>query len=68
MQSMISRFSSKCHGCGQPILKGAAIQYDRIVKRAYHDRPECLESAPKQYEPDWFDMDYEDQCAAICGL
>ena len=68
MREMIAKFVSNCSGCGQTIQKGSDILYDKATKSAYHDNGVCSEKAPAKFEPDRFDMDYEDDCASRCGL
>jgi len=68
MKHMKSRYRGKCAGCGGTIQKGEPIQYDKATRKAYHDREECTAGQVQAWEPDAFDMAYEDQCAAACGL
>jgi len=67
MITILSKFKSKCAGCGEVIHKGTVILYDRIEKKAYHDNVECLKGV-EHHAPDYFDMAYEDDCARMCGL
>lgn len=63
---MQARFRSTCPACNRTIPKGATIDYNRATRTATH-----AECASKPAEPDlsrMFDMAYEDQCAAACGL
>ena len=70
MKKMLSRFKGTCAGCGGAIGRGVAIQYDMSTRRAYHDLPDCVpvSGSGSEWEPDRFDMDYEDRCADACGL
>ena len=64
---MSARFRSTCPACQKAINKGAPIDYNRASRTAVH--AEC--ATTKQSEPDlarMFNMAYEDQCAAQCGL
>jgi len=62
---MIAKFAGACGKCGVNIDAGDQITYDRNTRSSMCER--CAESSG----PDLgrlFDMAYEDQCAAACGL
>ena len=62
---MIARFNGTCSKCGAVVKKGDEITYDRNTRTTKCET--CSESSG----PDLgrlFDLAYEDQCAAACGL
>jgi len=61
---LIARFNGTCSKCGGAVKKGEEIAYDKASRTTRCER--CFDSGPDLGQ--LFDMAYEDQCAAACGL
>lgn len=53
---------------GRRFNRGQRIAYDRKRKVVVTCDPSRIESIERQQVADRFDMDWEDRCAAQCGL
>ena len=53
---------------GRRFVRGQRIAYDRKRKVVVTCEPSRIESIERQQVADRFDMDWEDRCAAQCGL
>ena len=62
---MIAKYSGRCN-CGNRVKKGEEIEYNR-AKKMITSCPRC-EKEPGLDLAQRFDMAYEDQCSAACGL
>ena len=65
---MSAKFDSACPKCNGSIEKCDLIQFDKVTRTVLCQR--CVDEF-SDIRPDLgrlFDMAYEDQCAAACGL
>jgi len=63
---MKAKFSGRCK-CGTEFRKGDEIDYSRTARKVIAC-PNCSKAKPDTWEPDRFDMQYEDNCRDMCGL
>ncbi len=64
-QYMTNEYPGKCAVCGQPVapFEGTLVRSSGKFVPAHNS---CAKS--EQEQPDYFDMQYEDNCRDACGL
>ena len=67
------KYASKCSSCGRAIERGSLAIWHRATRSISHPSDSVACAAAMKKNPDSspapsFDRDYEDQCAAACGL